>query len=658
MIVSVTLSNSRENEIADAIKSVVDHVDKVLLIDTGIKDRTALRATEVAKDKIQVVRHKWIDFSTARNAAFDAAKKLGAEWIVIVDSDERLNFGKLNLRDELTRIKTDAVVMKSNDVVYPYLKDKIVRATSQAKFIGPTHEALRGGSRTTLVGATFSELPKTEACMKEKFQRDVKLLERHTLKNPNDARWWFYLGISYEGVGDHRKAAKAFERCVTLRQTGDEAAWAAFKHAEQLLTLKRYDQAVIAASAGLVANANFAECAWIAALAMCRANRNDQAIAWARMAEAIGRYKGCGPSRSWFEYLPAHYEAPYDVLRAALPVGPERTQAFLDHDAAKLARIGAVNNLDLDRMSVSRTNPSRHEAREMLRPLPLSSLCPSAQNTQIEFKPPNGWNPMNPSICWHDGELWCVVRTVNYSMSGRKYEIHDPEKIVRTENYLGILSQTAELEDVEVMLDLDKSKRKKSRIVGYEDVRLVSTDEGNGPILSASATVCDRDPDRRLIARLHLDDDGNVIQADVQPTRQQHEKNWMPLSVNGEFTWIYSLDPTAILPGPLRKCPFALEHLRGGAAIPFKGEYLCVMHEVVEAIETRIYLHRFVRLDAEFNVTAVSPAWVFDHHGIEFCCGMVLDGEQLVLSYGSEDREAWIAQVKVAEVEAMKWIKQ
>jgi predicted GH43/DUF377 family glycosyl hydrolase len=146
------------------------------------------------------------------------------------------------------------------------------------------------------------------------------------------------------------------------------------------------------------------------------------------------------------------------------------------------------------------------------------------------------------------------------------------------------------------------------------------------------------------------------MQADVQPSRQPHEKNWMPLSVNGKFTWIYSLDPTAILPGPLRSCPFSLEHLRGGAAINFKGEYLCVTHEVIETDEGRIYLHRFVRLDERFNVKAVSPAWVFNHHSIEFCAGMVQDDTQLVLSYGIEDREAWIMQVDVTEVEAMKWI--
>jgi predicted GH43/DUF377 family glycosyl hydrolase len=209
------------------------------------------------------------------------------------------------------------------------------------------------------------------------------------------------------------------------------------------------------------------------------------------------------------------------------------------------------------------------------------------------------------------------------------------------------------------MQDLDTSQRQKSQIVGYEDIRLVSikNHKGDGYILAGSATVCDRDPNRRLIARLELDKNGNVKNAVVQPTNQWHEKNWMPLSIGGKLVWIYSLDPTTVIPGPLRSSPLALDHLRGGAATAFKNGYLCVAHEAIAANEGRVYLHRFVRLDAEFNVTAVSASWVFAHYGIEFCAGLVTENKDLVLSYGLKDREAWVARVKIKEVEEMRWIR-
>lgn len=653
LIVSVTISDNREDVIAGAIQSVVDHVDRVLLVDTGITDQTVERAREAAGEKLVITEHTWIDFSTARNAAISEATALGATWIVIVDSDERLDFGAIDLRVALERTQADVLTVEYVDGHYP--KEKILRVAASLYYVGPTHETLPVGTREKLEGATFWELAKSNEQYKQKFERDVKLLSEYVKKHPEDPRWWYYLGSSYEGLQDHERAAGAFGECATRRKFGDEAAWSSYKQAEQLFILGRFEEAITAAAHGIGANATFAECAWIAAVAAWRIGRIDQSIAWARISEAVGRHKGCGPDRAYFRHLPALYELPYDVLRETLPDEEGRRWADAEFHAAKRARVGATDAHDLERLSVLLTapKPNRDEARSMLRPPPLAELCRSARLTKIRFDPPGRRRPMNPSICLHDGMLWCVVRTVNYEITGRNYTIDDDDGVVRTENYLGRLSQSGEFIEPRLMGDLDLSPRTPSGILGYEDIRLVSI---NGK-LTGSATVCDRDPDsRRLIARLHLDDNGNITRADVQPSNQEHEKNWMPLSVDGEFVWIYSIDPTAILPGPLQSCPFALEHLRGGAAIEFEDGYLCVTHEVIETDEGRIYLHRFVHLDDEFNVTAVSPAWIFAHYGIEFCCGLVHDGDVLLLSYGIDDKEAWIARVDVKEVKNMRWI--
>jgi tetratricopeptide (TPR) repeat protein len=655
LIVSVTVTDNREDQIAGAVRSVAAHVDRVLLVDTGVTDRTTERAWEIVGDRLSIARHQWVDFSTARNAGLDAARDLGAKWVVVVDSDERISFGAMNLREVLERARADVLLVESDDGYYP--KEKILRVGANVRYFGPTHEALIGGRRELLRGATFCELPKTEAQIERKLERDIPLLEAFVERHPEDPRWRYYLGVSLAEMGRRERAADAFGTCARLKKTGYEAAWASFNEAQQLLDLDRYDAAIEAAARGMRSDATFAECACVAAEASARAGRKDQAAAWARIAESIGRYRGAAPERLWFRDLPSLYERPYEVLRAVLPDAAGRERASLDCEAAKMARVKAIGGLgdcDLERLSVSRAAPlaGREEARSMLRPPLLSRLCPGAHATRIQFDPSGGRLPMNPSICQHRGELWCVIRAVNYSMDGRHYVVHDPNRIVRTENYLGRLGLDGTFIDPRPMRDLDRSPRIQSQVVGYEDVRLVSV----GDALAGSATVCDRDNQGPRIARLHLNTRGDIKRADVQPSNQRYEKNWMPLSVDGAFTWIYSLDPTAILPGPLRACPLALDHLRGGAAIAFKGGYLCVAHETIDEPEGRIYLHRFVKLDKKFHVTAVSPSWVFAHHGIEFCAGLARSGSRLVLSYGVKDREAWIMQVDVKEVEAMKWI--
>lgn len=655
MIVSVTVTDNREDEIGGAIRSVVDHVDRVLVVDTGVTDHTLERARAIAGEKLVILPHTWVDFSVARNAGFEAAEAIGAAWMMTVDSDECIDFGALDLREALKRAREDVLFIESDDGSYP--KEKIVRAGRGVRFVGPTHEALIGGSRGLLRGVTFSELAKTAVQLAQKFERDARLLEAYSSERPNDPRWHHYLGMTYEGLERRELAAASYGRCVELRNTGVEAAWSAFKQAEQLCAVERYGEAVQAAARGLGADATSAECAWIAASASLKRGRKDQAIVWARMAEAIGYYRGCGLERLYFRYLPALYELPYDVLRSVL-THAARQSADRDYHAAKRARMRATTRFgdDIDRLGVVRSIPEsiRFDAREMLRPAPLNVSCPSAEPVKIRFEPPNGYLPTNPSICMHEGALWCVVRTVNYSMDGRHYVVHDPNRIVRTENYLGRLRLDGEFVEPQHMRDLDCSPRTSSQVIGYEDVRLVSV-KGK---LTGSATVCDRSDQGPRIVRLHLSASGDVKRSDVQPSNQRCEKNWMPLSVDGELAWIYSLDPTAVLSkkGPLRRCPLALDHLRGGAATRFGAGYLCVAHETIDEPDGRIYLHRFIRLDKKFNVTAVSPAWVFESHGIEFCAGIVRTKKQLVMSYGVKDREAWIMKVDVSEVENMKWI--
>jgi tetratricopeptide (TPR) repeat protein len=618
-----------------------------LLVDTGIANRTLRYARKVAGEKLLVAEHAWTDFSTARNAALAEARSAGARWIVIVDSDERLDFGSVDLRATLKRTRADVLALESVEGTYE--KPKIIRAAAKVRFEGPTHERLVGGRlREKLAGVVFDELPKSKTELAEKCDRDVAILADYAAER-EDPRWWFYLGQSLEGVGKHARAAEAYRRCADLRRVGDEAAWAAYRQADQLYRLGRHEEAISVAAKGL-GSSPLAECAWMAAVVAHKLGRNEEAVAWARMAEAIGMHNGCGKPRSFFRHPPALFELPYDVLRFALPDAESRKKADLDYQAAQHARLGVSSAAELDRLSVSREAPLARceEARQLLRPEVISKMCPSARFTPLDFKPPKkNRRVMNPSICVHNGELWCVVRTVNYWVKGRRYGILDKDGITRTENYLGRFRRDGRLTGMRRMKDLDTRYQKP---FGYEDVRLASV----GGKLVGSSTVCGTKYSEGVrIASLQFKG-GDVARARFQPSFQKHEKNWMPFSKDGKLAWIYSLDPTVIFPtGIKRSCPFRLEHLRGGAVTEFEDGYMAVAHEVVDEVDGRIYLHRFVRLDERFNVTAVSPAFVFDHYGIEFAAGLVVDGAKIVVSFGIEDKQAWILRVDVGDVVGM-----
>jgi glycosyltransferase involved in cell wall biosynthesis len=90
-IASVTLTNGGGDVIRDALLSVVGWVDACILLDTGITDNTLQVAQQAAGNKLLLQKLPWPgSFADARNAALDAAAAAGAQWAIILDTDERI----------------------------------------------------------------------------------------------------------------------------------------------------------------------------------------------------------------------------------------------------------------------------------------------------------------------------------------------------------------------------------------------------------------------------------------------------------------------------------------------------------------------------------------------------------------------------------------
>lgn len=94
------------------------------------------------------------------------------------------------------------------------------------------HEALVGagqGEAKILPGAFFWELPKSPEAYAAKLARDLAILQEETRDQPNDPRWWYYLGQTLAGMKRHREAADAYRRCGELPGWDEQAAWAFYK---------------------------------------------------------------------------------------------------------------------------------------------------------------------------------------------------------------------------------------------------------------------------------------------------------------------------------------------------------------------------------------------------------------------------------------------
>ncbi len=205
------------------------------------------------------------------------------------------------------------------------------------QWVGRVHEALVGagqGEAKVLPGVLFWEVPKSAEGHRAKLTRDLAILREETRDKPDDPRWWYYLGQTLQGlargqahfapqtpqnepVPEPREAIEAFRRCASLPGWAEQAAWACYKGAECFVELKEFAAAVELCALGLARQAGSPELAWLAGWCCYQAGRLADAIAWERMAIALGNVEGCraGEERISFRHLPGWYEGPYDVLR-------------------------------------------------------------------------------------------------------------------------------------------------------------------------------------------------------------------------------------------------------------------------------------------------------------------------------------------------------
>jgi len=142
-IAATMLSGNSQEIVADAVKSVIDWVDWLLLIDTGITDDTAKIVEELAGEKFRYVPFEWCnDFALARNTSLEEAASLGATWALTVDTDERMLFPGFEPLEQLRRYVAEhskIIGWLGSEHGGNYAKERLIRVPTHLCWRGRTH---------------------------------------------------------------------------------------------------------------------------------------------------------------------------------------------------------------------------------------------------------------------------------------------------------------------------------------------------------------------------------------------------------------------------------------------------------------------------------------------------------------------------------------
>lgn len=638
--------------------SALPHVKIVAVLDTGSTDDTIRIIKQLCHEHAVpcfIERGEFYNFSQARNDAFTWAREVTedyATFALLMDADMELKVDDPQAFANLDANALSYDMMQRGGSV-AYANRRLLNLSwGTAPYVGVTHEYVDVPAAGMIEGAYFIDHA-DGANRVNKYERDGQLLTEALKTEPENGRYWYYLGNTYRDAGNPLLAIDAYTQRIKLGGWDEETHSAMMNRAHAFLDWDSEPRFV----SGMIDAYGFrpsrAEPLYDLAKHYREKGNNAAALAFASAGLAIPK-----PNDLLFvnEFVYSH------GLRYEYSIA-----GFYD-PAQRAGAAQVTNDLALDP-----TCPAeyRSSARSNLfwHTRPLKDYCPSFQGDQIDVEMPAGYTAMNPSVEVCNDLITCCVRGVNYTINEHgQYMIGDSpcnDTPIETRNFIIALDGDFNTIHQRELL-WHRPPPSWGLVIGLEDVRLWR----HAGELNFSATVREQSQTgmpEMVRGRLAYDyDDKFMTVCDWRRISDPAncEKNWAPLptEVGRAPRFMYRLDTVitdetlaVVAPSHL----YVNEISGSSQFIPFKNGYLGVVHEASADPSTgkRTYWHRFAWIDHEYVLRRLSLPFVFYAKQIEFCAGLALhpNREDLILSFGVRDEEAHLATVNVEEVSTMLW---
>ena len=244
--VALIVRNEAEN-IATCLNSVREHVDEIVVVDTGSTDDTKEIVSQFTDRIFDFV---WCDdFGKARQYAFDQAT---GDWVFWMDADDILVGGE-HLRGEIeavppetTEIQWKYIYIVNGAVVLEHWRERCVRNDGSYRWFGRVHETLDTTQAKVRFFSQQVYLEHHQKHLATRSRRNLNILEAEyaELGTAISARSLFYLGNEYMDNAEWEKAVEHYRLYLQKGTWQDERYLAAIRLARSLRNLKRFDEAL------------------------------------------------------------------------------------------------------------------------------------------------------------------------------------------------------------------------------------------------------------------------------------------------------------------------------------------------------------------------------------------------------------------------------
>lgn len=627
------------------LASVFPIIDCYCICDTGSTDNTIEIIESFFKlhDKPgKVVSEPFKNFAHNRNFALNACLGM-SDYVLLLDADMILqnvqNFDKNFLGTADT-----FYVLQGNDSFY-YQNMRIVKNNGIYAYVGVTHEYV-----STPPGSINKQIEKDRlfildvgdgGAKSDKFERDIRLLSQALEEDPKTLadRYLFYLGNSYHDCGRFVEAIETYKKRI------EHGGW------EQETWYSYYRVGQCYKNMGKMAEAIYY---WMEAYDYFP-NRIEN------LYEIISHYRNISKHK-----LCKHF---YEIAKSILDKKLDKDSFLFLHNDIYTYKIdyeysifaAYTQNYNINKEVVNVLNNSEDGTinnnllsnmkfyKDVLKPIYTIDIGFNAKYA-VGTKDIKFYSSSSCILPKKIGEGYIMnIRCVSYRIDDNGYYL-DCDNVITANKYIELNKDFKVVEEKQFIVEDDQRL-----YLGIEDIRIYPNDE-NPYELDFVGTGFHRDNTIGVVYGRYNKEDNVLRGTEIKPSfvKSDCEKNWVNIFYKNSNHIVYKWHPLQIckinketnqldLVETKTNMPRIFSHSRGSTCgYTFGNEIWFVLH-IVSYEQPRHYYHFFAVFDLNMNLQRYSAPFKFQGEPIEYCIGLIVENDRIIVPYSTWDRTTKIA---------------
>lgn len=254
---------NEEDSITKSLNSCKGYINSVVLYDTGSTDKTIENTKnwcEENKIPFRLKEGTFVNFSESRNVLLEFVDTFqDIDYALLFDSADQLKGGEelLRIAKEYYKKENTSFMLRqewlTGNTVTKYYNIRLIKPRNNWRYHEPVHEYIARADHITNEPIS-EEVPKIETALavfqdrnadgaksQLRFKRDKEIFLEEIKKNPTNSRSYFYLGQTYECLGDHANAMYYYTLRTEMTEGFYEEIFHAYMRIADCMYLLKYD---------------------------------------------------------------------------------------------------------------------------------------------------------------------------------------------------------------------------------------------------------------------------------------------------------------------------------------------------------------------------------------------------------------------------------